>query len=185
MKGEIFNLLEVFIVENWGQETFEEIFEEVHAKLATKEPFVGPGTYPDSDLFAIAGSAAAKLNISLPEALRAFGKFCFPKLALKVPQFVSPFHHPKDFLLTLHNVIHVEVKKLYKDAEPPNFFYRDPAPSQLVMIYDSRRKLYDFVEGLLDGVSDYFKVPIQVRRTPVMQDGKEMCEFLLTFGSST
>ena len=79
MKGVIFNYLEEFITENWGEEKYEEILGE--CPLKTKEPFVGPGTYPDTDLLAIVSKTVEKLGITLPDALRSFGKFCFPKLS--------------------------------------------------------------------------------------------------------
>ncbi|MCB0317493.1 MAG: heme NO-binding domain-containing protein, partial [Bdellovibrionales bacterium] len=125
MKGEIFNLLEDFIVENWGVETFEKIYTEIHEKLATKEPFVGPGTYPDSDFIKMAGKAVEILGVSLSEAVNAFGKFCFPRLAAKMPNLITPDKHPKEILLILDSIIHVEVKKVYKDSEPPKFSYKD------------------------------------------------------------
>jgi hypothetical protein len=87
MKGVIFNLLESFISEGWGIEKYEEILD--LCPLQTKQPFVGPGTYPDADLVTIASKAADTLGLPLPVALRAFGKFCFPKLAPKVPQLVE------------------------------------------------------------------------------------------------
>lgn len=182
MKGEIFNLFEEFIVKNWGADVFEDIYEAVHANLHTKEPFVGPGTYPDSDFLLIVSSATQKVGVPLHEAVHAFGKFCLPKLVSKMPQYVENHSHPKTFLLTIHDIIHVEVRKVFKDATPPDFTYRDPAPNKLVMIYNSKRKLYDFVEGLLDGVSEYFEVPITYTRTVTSTNGAEVCEFELTFG---
>ncbi|MFQ5586113.1 MAG: heme NO-binding domain-containing protein, partial [Thermodesulfobacteriota bacterium] len=123
MKGVIFNLLEQFIAENFGEEKYEEIVTE--CALKTGEPFVGPGTYPDEDLIAIVSRAVETLGIAPPEALHGFGRFCFPKLAEKFPDFVQPFKHPKPFMKTIDSVIHVEVKKLFKDAEPPRFIYEE------------------------------------------------------------
>ena len=182
MKGEIFNLFEEFVVENWGTEVYEEVYEALYSGLITKDPFVGPGTYPDSDFFAIVVKVAEKLNVPLDKAIHAFGKFCFPKLVSKMPRYVDNHVHPKTFLQTLHDVIHVEVKKVYRDATPPDFSYRDPAPNKLVMIYKSKRKLYDFVEGQVEGVSEYFKVPIAYTRKVISENGSDACEFELTFG---
>ena len=182
MKGEIFNLFESFISETWDEDTYDKLYEEIEPELVTKDPFVGPGTYPDSDLMALVGGAVQKFEISMRDAVRAFGKFAFPKLAEKNPQYTSPHTHPKPFLLTLEAVIHTEVKKLYKDARPPLFDFVDSAPDQLTMIYKSERKLYDLVEGFLDGVSEYFDVPIEYSRRIGEEDGQEICYFDLTFG---
>ena len=66
MKGIIFTIFEDFITDNYGAETYEQIISECN--LQTKEPFVGPGTYPDSDLMEIVGKATAKLGIPMPYA---------------------------------------------------------------------------------------------------------------------
>jgi len=179
MKGIIFNLLEEFITENWGEEKYEEILK--GCPIKTKEPFVGPGTYPDADLIAIVTKTVEKLGVPLPEALRTFGRFCFPKLSERHPQFVKPYRHPKAFLKTVENIIHVEVRKLYKDAETPHFSYKDPASNRLIIEYESKRKLCHFMEGLIEGVAVYFQSPIQYQQTRcALKEGK-VCEFDLVF----
>ena len=129
MKGVIFNLVEKFITENWGEEKYEEVLS--LCSLQTKEPFVGPGTYPDADLISIVGKASEVLGVSVPDALKAFGKFMLPQLIAKFPNFVTPYKNPKDFLMTIDSVIHVEVRKLYRDADTPKFTFTDPVPFRI------------------------------------------------------
>lgn len=179
MKGIIFNLLEEFITENLGESAYEKILEQ--CQLTTQEPFVGPGSYPDEDLMAIAGKTIETMGVTADEALRAFGRFCFPRMVGKYPEFVNPFNHPKPFLKSIDSVVHVEVKKLYKDAEPPCFVYEDPADDTLVIKYSSKRKLCKFMEGLIDGVADHFKSPIQYEQSSCKHDGAENCHFELKF----
>lgn len=181
MKGIIFNLLEKFITQNWGEEQYDEILGE--CSLQTKEPFVGPGTYPDEDLVAIVTKAVEKLAVPLPDALRAFGKFCFPELAKRYPVFVTPYRHPKPFLQTVDSIIHVEVKKLYEDAKLPRFYYDDPAPDRLVIVYESERRMCQVMEGLIEGVAEFYHSPIQYKQTRCMLKGEEVCEFALRFAA--
>lgn len=179
MKGIIFNLLEQFVSENWGDKVYEEILNE--CSLETKGPFVGPGSYPDSDLMAIVSKGVEKSGIALPELLRKFGRFCIPILAEKFPDFVTPYKHPRDFLKTVDNIIHLEVKKLWEDAKPPGFVLREPDSGRLIMEYRSERKLCKFMEGLIEGVGDYYNTLIQYRQTRCMLNGEDVCEFDLTF----
>ena len=83
MKGVIFNMLEEFTVETFGEETFEDVLDE--AELITTEPFVGPGTYPDEDLIALVTTLIKKVDMPLPDAVRAFGHWLFPRLAERIP----------------------------------------------------------------------------------------------------
>ncbi|TBR19717.1 MAG: hypothetical protein EPO57_02815 [Chitinophagaceae bacterium] len=179
MKGIIFNILEQFVVENFGEETYDKILKQ--ANLGMKEPFVSPGTYPDEHVFKLVVSAANELNISAQDVLKSFGKFTFGKLAEKFPVFVDPYNHPKPFLMTVESIIHVEVNKLYEGAYTPKFTYTNTEANKLTITYSSKRKLYDLMEGLIDGVGDYFKVPIRQSRKVYEKDGVEVCDFELEF----
>ena len=181
MKGEIFNAFEKFIVSTANRDTFEEILEGVRAGLETQEPFVGPGTYPDADFFVIVRHAVAKLGLDLSAAIQAFGVFLFPELARKVPELLERHQHPKSFLLTIHDVIHMEVKKVSPGAEPPTFTYENSAPNELVMIYQSKRGLYDLVEGLIQGCCNHFDVGVTVSRYMIKLYGVDACRFELDF----
>ncbi len=181
MKGVIFNLFEDFISEGWGDEAYEAVL--ASCPLHTKEPFVGPGTYPDADLLALVAKATERLGVPADAAVRAFGKFCLPKLVQKFPRFVAGHRSAKSFLMSVHDVIHVEVRKLFKDAVTPAFRYEDPGPDRLVIHYSSPRKLCYLMEGLLDGVADHFKTTISYRQERCALEGGDVCEFYLEFAT--
>jgi hypothetical protein len=181
MKGVVFNLLEAFIAEGWGQETFEEIFSS--CPLHDPGPHIGPGTYADADFMSIVGATVKRLGVPMPDAVRAFGKFCFPKLAAKATLFTEGHTHPKTFLLTVQNVIHVEVRKLMKGTVLPDFQYEDTGPDRLRMIYTSKRQLCWFAEGLIDGAGDYFGVQAHQHQSECTHEGGERCVFELRFGA--
>lgn len=182
MKGVVFNILESFISEGWGDQTYEDIL--AMCPLSTKEPFVGPGTYPDSDLMTIAAKAAEKLGLPLDAALRAFGKYAFPKLAEQGTQFVDSQPTARDFLLSVDSVIHVEVRKLMPKAITPAFRYEDTGPDSLVIHYSSARKLCKFMEGLLDGVAEHYGTVIEHSQSQCMHEGAPHCTFVLKFHES-
>jgi hypothetical protein len=181
MKGIIFNLLEEFVVETQGIEVYEEIL--ASTSLRTAEPFVGPGSYPDEDLMALVAATIARLGIDQDSALRAFGRFCIPKLAQRFPALMAPYRHPKAFLLTVTKLHDLEMRKLYPDATPPRFAYESPAEDRLVMRYLSPRKLCALVTGLIDGVAEYYGVPIGQEQACCMASGADCCEFRLTFAT--
>ena len=181
MKGEIFNILEEYVIENWGVEAFEKLYASVHDQLITKEPFVGPGTYPDQDFLTIVQEALELTGMEAQKMHHDFGAFALPHLLKKGAALVADFKHPKELLLAVHDVIHIEVKKIYTDATPPNFYYEDPAPDQLVMTYESKRKLFDFFEGLIHGLAKHFDMKIDCERTSREYNNQTLTAFHLTF----
>ena len=156
MKGVIFNVFEDFVVKNFGEDVLEDIVEAT--TLDTAEPFVGPGTYPATDLLALVVTAAAKLGITVDQALRACGRHGFPALAGSVPTLMAQFDDAESFLLGLESVIHTEVRKLDTDASPARFRVEQVVPGELSMHYESPFGLFGLVHGLLDGVGDWFSV---------------------------
>ena len=95
MKGIIFNLLEDYISETHGDDICEEIFEST--ALFTKDPFVGPGTYPDEDLLALIETMINKLSIEAKDAQRSLGKFMLQRMVKRYPDFFKNTECPKEF----------------------------------------------------------------------------------------
>ena len=179
MKGVIFNLFEDFICESFGDEAYESILDATD--LQTTGPFIGPGLYPDEDLLALVGVAVDQLGVSVQDALRAFGRFALPRLVEAHPDFASSECGAKEFLLSVDSVIHVEVKKLWPDAQTPSFRYVDATEDGLSMMYQSPRKFCPLVEGFIDGVADHFGEKIDREHSSCMHDGAEECVFQLQF----
>jgi hypothetical protein len=175
----VFNLLEAFIVDGWGEDTYDEILGA--CPLHTKEPFVGPGTYPDADLFAIASKTAERLGLPLPDALRAFGQFCLPRLVDFSPALVAEYRDPRALLLRVDDAIHVEVRKLLPKAVTPRFTFAEGPDGALVLRYESARKLCAFLEGLLVGLAQHFDHAVRYDHAVCMHDGHDHCELVVAF----
>ena len=179
MKGIIFKAFESFVTENWGDQFYEDLLDA--SELQSDGAFVGPGTYPDEDLFALVGTAIARLNISLDDALKAFGRYAFDKLAGTAPQFVDGIDDAKAFLATVDSVIHVEVRKLYPQANTPSVILQDTGPNQATLIYESDRQICPLMVGLVEGMADYFSTKIEHEEVCCTRQGAPRCEFHLTF----
>jgi hypothetical protein len=63
---------------------------------------------------------------------------------------------------SVEGYIHVEVRKLYPDAEFPSFRTHARNNSTLEIDYRSCRPLAPLAEGLILGASDYFREPVSV-----------------------
>jgi hypothetical protein len=178
MKGIIFNLFEEFLVANLGSEAYEDLLDAT--PLQTRDPFVGPGSYPDADLLALAAAAAERSGIPVETGIRDFGRFCIPALERRFPAFFD-VPDAKTFLQSLERVHHVEVRKLYDDAIFPRFRCEDPGPDRLVMRYESSRRLCALAEGLIEGVAERFGVRVAIDHAACMHRGDPACVLDLAF----
>ena len=66
-----------------------------------------------------------------------------------------------EFLKTIDSHIHVEVKKLYPDAELPRFQYKE-SQNTLELEYSSERKLHMFALGLMEKTIDHYGEDINI-----------------------
>jgi hypothetical protein len=158
MKGSIFKLFEDFVATNHGPDAFDELLD--RTELETTEPFVGPGNYPAGDLMALVGAAVEQYRIPVDELLRSFGRHSFPKLAESVADLIVGLDDPVSFLLHLESVVHTEVRKLDPDASPARFTAVERGPGDVALHYQSPFGLFALVEGFLQGIGDWYRVPV-------------------------
>lgn len=179
MKGIIFNIFENFIVSRYDEDTLDEIMEA--CDLITEDPFVAPGTYPDQDFMQMVHKGSELLSKEVDDFLFQLGHYALFELVGRYPGFVTPYQHPKEFLKTIEDVVHVEVRKLYSDTYLPTFRYQDVAPDKLIITYFSKRRLYPLMSGLIEGVGDHFQVKIEQNQRIYEKEGNEYCDFELIF----
>ena len=172
MKGIVFNLLEAFIVQNWGDAAYESVLDSADLGCPF---FVGAQTYPDSELTKLITTMCAQQEQDPKVALRAFGRFCFPRLAAKYPTFLEGYTDLKVFLFMVDSVVHIEVQKLLPGARTPRFEYQHLGPGRLRLNYRSERKLCALMEGLLEGAADHFGVAVEYEHVCCMHEGADHC----------
>ncbi len=182
MKGVVFNLLESFILERFGAEALEHVLDQ--CTFTTTEPFVGPGTYPDTDLLQFASKAASHTGVVLDDAVREFGRYCFPRL-LSMLGAPGRYSDSRSLLRELDSVVHVEVRKLLRGARTPQFTTRDTGPQTLTLEYRSSRKMCAFLEGLLAGMAEHFHEQLTLRHEHCQLRGDKACVLHLEYAVSS
>jgi len=180
MKGIIFTYLEEFVIENYGIEALDDLLE--NTSLITEGGiFVAPGNYPDEDLMALVKAASEKTKTPVNDIVFLFGKFVLSKFHTDYSEFFEGISTTKELLLSIQDIIHDEVKKLYPDAILPDFEYEDKAPDTLVMIYKSPRGLCQLAKGLIAGAGIHFNETISINEPECIHNGAEKCRFELSF----
>lgn len=177
MKGVVFNIFESFIVENFSEEAWEEV---LHESKIEEDVFVGPKTYDDSIFFALVTTAVKLKGLDFSQAVRLFGKYSFPMLRSKLITVVDQFTTPEELLLNLDSIIHVEVRKLLDNANPPKFEVIR-IDEGLELKYYSKRNLCIFLEGLLDGLAAHYHKKVKYEQVTCTHRGDEFCTFNIKF----
>jgi hypothetical protein len=179
MKGIVFNLLEQVVVKEHGEDTWENLLD----AAGLDGSYTSLGSYADEDLLKLVGAASNALDIPADDVVRWFGRNALGLLAQAYPQLFTPHASTRPFLLTLNDIIHPEVRKLYPGADVPEFDYDTSDPKTLRMGYRSRRKLCALGEGLIAGAADYYGEDFDLTQSECVHRGGERCVFEVSFSA--
>lgn len=173
VKGIIFNLAEEVITEAHGEDAWDALLD----AAGLPGSYTSLGNYPDEELTRLVEAATTALGASPDEVVRSLGEGALPLLAERYPAFFAPHQTTRSFLLTLNNVIHAEVRKLYPDAEVPEFDFDqiDPDPAVLVIGYRSPRQLCALAEGFIRGAARHFGEEATIEQSACMHRGDDRC----------
>ncbi|MFN8020186.1 MAG: heme NO-binding domain-containing protein [Acidimicrobiales bacterium] len=132
--------------------------------------YTAVGTYDHREIVAMVAELSARTGTPVPDLLQAFGRHLFGRFADLYPVFFAGVTDCFEFLDSIETVIHVEVRKLYPDAELPRFESHRPDPGTMVLVYRSPRHLHDLAAGLIAACAEHFGQTITVD-TEVADDG--------------
>jgi len=180
MKGVLFNMAEEVIVAAHGEDTWDRALDDAELEGA----YTAVGTYPFEDLVKLLDAAASILGCSRTDVLHTIGEGAIPVLADRYPAFFVDHTSTRSFVLTLNDVIHSEVRKLYPDAEVPAFeFDFDPADTTRLQVgYSSPRRLCGLAEGFITGAARHFGEEAIIDQPSCMLRGDDVCVLRCTFG---
>ena len=154
MKGFIFTALLDFAEESFGLSFVDDLISSV--KLDSGGVYVTFESYPFSELLAIALAVSEKKEIQLNDLLEAFGLFLLPVLIERHDYIIDQYKHPLDLIEGIEKHIHIEVRKLYDDAELPTFNNISRSENKLVIEYTSQKELSHLAIGLIRGTLKHF-----------------------------
>lgn len=177
MKGIIFNLLEKVVSSEYGEDTWDTLLD----RAGLEGVYTSVGGYPDEEFYRLVAVASPLLNMPPDDVVRWFARGALPLMAAKYPEFFAPHESTRQFILTLNDVIHPEVRKLYPGADVPFFTYDTSSPETLILHYNSHRKLCPFALGLIEGAAEHYQEVLEFSHPVCMKRGDPKCTFHLSF----
>jgi Haem-NO-binding len=177
MKGVIFNLAEEVIVQSHGEDGWDALLD----AAGLEGSYSSLGNYPDGELARLVKAASQLLQLTPQEVVRRLGEGALPLLAARYPGFFAGHASTRPFLLTLNDIIHAEVRKLYPGAEVPEFDFDDSDPAHLILGYRSARRLCALAEGFIVGAARYYGEEVSLDQQRCMHRGDDRCVIRCAF----
>lgn len=154
MKGIVFTELLSMAESTLGEDAMDEILDRL--TLPNGGAYTAVGFYPCSELQSIVGAISDHTGHSSATLQHAFGGWMLGRFAELYPQFFLGKTCALEMLESIEGEVHVEVAKLYPDAELPRFTTDRPEPDHLRMRYQSARPLASFCHGLVEATVAHF-----------------------------
>ncbi len=172
MKGIVFTEFLEMVEQEFGDEVVDHIIES--SDLESDGAYTAIGTYHHSEIVQLLMNLSDHVKADPQKLLKAFGRYIFDTFLKSYPVFFTSVDNAFDLLESIDNHIHVEVKKLYPDADLPKF-ETESSDGKMVMTYTSERKMSSLAEGLIEKTMEHYEEgEYQMTKEILSEDGAEV-----------
>lgn len=161
MKGMVYTGFATMVAERWGEDMVDDIFDDA----GVKGSYTAVGTYPHEEMLALVVALHERTDLPVNALVMAFGEYLLGLLHGVHPEFFDECASLPAFLLAIDQKVHVEVRKLYPDANPPRLAC--VMEGDVVKVYyESHRPFADLCEGLLKAAVEHYGNTHEYERFP-------------------
>lgn len=178
MKGLVFTEFLEMVESKYSADLVDQILED--SDLPSGGIYTSVGTYGHSEMISLLTELGKHTGLGTSELLCAFGQYLFGRFSSLYPEFFGATGNALTFLSKVDDYIHVEIRKLYPDAELPDFEIHAPRGGELQMVYRSQRPFASLAEGLIRGCIEHYGRPVDVRIEDLSGGRQTSVRFVLT-----
>lgn len=182
MHGLIFATWEKYLAERFTGSVLGQ-YREAIGETPTTSPLASR-VYDDAALVAGVKAASRITGMPVDRLMREYGRyFIINGLTRHLCAYLlTQVHSGRDLLLAMHDA-HEQMSRLPDGLTPPLFQYAalPNAPTGLVLIYDSPRKLCAVLMGAIEGAAERYDEQVYIVERTCMKRCDPVCRFELRF----
>ena len=172
MKGIVFTEFLELVEDKFGLEMVDNII--TSSTLESEGVYTSVGTYSFSEMLQLLGHLSENTGISIDNLLLVYAEHFFSVIEKSYPGLLATYKDPIEMISSIENHIHVEVRKIYPDAELPTFEVVEKTKNSLIMIYTSSRAMHHFGLGLMNKTFEHFNSTAEIELQKIKEDGTEV-----------
>ncbi len=140
---------------------------------------------PDQEPMAIIREVASAVGLSTEKVWREIGKSNIETFRTWFPSYFERFSL-KSFLMMMDDV-HSQLTKMIKGANPPRLIAREIGEKTIEILYESKRGMFDYFLGLLEGSAAFFQEQIEteILEKGMHQDGRHFMRIKIRLEKDT
>ncbi|EGU31704.1 heme NO-binding domain-containing protein [Vibrio scophthalmi] len=176
MKGIIFTEFLDLVEQKFGLELLDELLLEANDEGI----YTSIGSYDHRNLVKLIVLLSQKTGISAEDLQQVFGQSVFLNLYASLPNKASlgECKNSFQFVRLVEDYIHIEVKKLYAEANPPKFEFISETETEMVFDYKSARCMSHVCLGLVKGCADHFDESLEITMASETTDNSHVRFYL-------
>ena len=144
--------------------------------------YTAVGYYPHEELVAMVGALAQRTGVPAPDLVKGFGGHLLQRFEQAHARMFDRHDNFFDFVASIHDQIHVEVRKLYDNVALPSFTVLSREGWVMRLLYQSPRAMEQLAQGLLEGAAAHYQEACRISQSPY--DGPEGQGVLFTLEKS-
>ncbi|MGE4552591.1 MAG: heme NO-binding domain-containing protein, partial [Desulfovibrionaceae bacterium] len=152
-------IAQAYIKDKWGRGVSDSVMQELG-----QPTFLPTQSYPDQVLTQMAELAGSKTGVSVRDFFLGFGRATVKAFHKNYRTYFKD-ESLKAFYLRM-NELHAQLTKDQPGIKPPTFTYEDKG-DVLFMNYRSKRGLFDYFEGILNGAAEFKGEKVKVAVKPL------------------
>ncbi|WP_415886465.1 heme NO-binding domain-containing protein [Neptuniibacter sp. QD37_6] len=177
MLGIVFTEFMEMVEEKFSADVLDEVLET--PGLKSDGVYTSVGYYDHKDMVKMVVELSKQVDVPVDDLIEAFGQYLFGILISKYPTLKENISSALDFLETVDGTVHKQVKKLYPEAELPEFDCERIDQSTLNLHYRSKRPFSILALGLIKGCGDFFGDKLEVTHTSREENGLHHTNFVV------
>jgi hypothetical protein len=176
MKGIVFTEFLELVEDKFGIEMVDKII--TSSDLKSNGIYTSIGTYSFSEMLQLLQNLSSNTGASIDDLLLVYAEHFFSVIENSYPGLLATYKDPIEMLSSIENHIHIEVRKIYPDAELPVFIVEEKTENTLTMVYKSSRAMHHFGLGLMNKTFEHFKSSAEIVLEKIKEDGTEVRFFI-------
>jgi len=172
MKGIVFTEFLEMVEKEFGLEVVDDIV--LKSNLPSNAIYTSVRTYDFIEMQSLIANLSKVTGIPANDLIYAYGRYFFNVLNRSYHKIFEHYHSPLEMLASIENHIHVEVRKLYPDAELPSFKIIKQEKDYLEMLYFSERSMYMFAKALMEKTFEHYHAHSIIELELLNDDGSKV-----------
>lgn len=135
--------------------------------------------YPDEEALALLSALSARMKEPVPVVMESLGEFIVPDLMRMAQYWIDPRWTTVDLIANTEQTIHEMLRNEGSHNSPPRLQCRKTGPQEVIVTYDSPRRMCALAKGIVSGVARHYEEKVTITEPTCMLKGDPTCQLIV------